>query len=233
MIHPVRYADLGQADFGWLQARYHFSFGDYINPARMGLGALRVINDDVVAAGHGFDPHPHRDMEIITYVRQGAISHRDNLGNEGRTAAGDVQVMSAGTGVVHAEYNLESHATRLYQIWITPHKKGVAPRWAQRTFPQQPCTQSLPVLVSGRAEHEHKGALFIHQEAAIYGGRVNAGTTLSQPLCASGYLLVSSGGVRVGAHELREGDVAEVVGEKSLTLTAITDAEVLLIDAPR
>ena len=142
-IHP--YEKLGQHDYGWLKARYHFSFGDYYNPQRMGFGSLRVINDDVVQAGTGFPPHPHNDMEIITYVRRGAITHKDSLGNEGRTEAGDVQVMSAGTGIKHAEYNKEKEDTNLYQIWIEPREEGVAPRWDSAKFPKTPINDALPL----------------------------------------------------------------------------------------
>ena len=125
MIKVYPYEKLGNHDFGWLNARYHFSFARYYNPERTGFGKLLVINDDIVHAHSGFDTHPHADMEIITYVRAGAITHRDSTGNEGRTAAGDVQVMSAGTGIAHSEHNEEDEDTRLYQIWIAPREKGM------------------------------------------------------------------------------------------------------------
>lgn len=124
MIEKRSFESLGHADHGWLNARHHFSFADYYEPARMGWGAIRVWNDDEIAANSGFPPHPHRDMEIITYVRKGAITHQDSMGNQGRTGAGDVQVMSAGTGVRHAEYNLEQEPTTLFQIWIEPTRTG-------------------------------------------------------------------------------------------------------------
>ena len=129
MINLIPYEKLGGADHGWLKAKHHFSFASYQDPNRMNFGPMRVINDDIVAAQKGFAPHPHDNMEIITYVRKGAITHKDNMGNEGRTAAGDVQVMSAGTGVTHSEYNLEDEETSLYQIWMFPNKKNVKPRW--------------------------------------------------------------------------------------------------------
>ena len=134
MITIYPYEELGHADHGWLDARHHFSFGRYHNPERMGFGVLRVINDDIIKAGKGFDTHPHKDMEIITYVRKGAITHRDSNGNEGRTEAGDVQVMSAGTGIFHSEYNLEDEDTNIYQIWIEPHKLDVTPDWSAHEF---------------------------------------------------------------------------------------------------
>jgi len=158
-VYP--YNRLGHANHGWLDARHHFSFAQYWNANRQGFGVLRVINDDAIAPGAGFGMHGHANMEIITYVRQGAITHQDSLGNKGRTAAGAVQVMSAGTGVQHSEYNHESTATRLYQLWITPHTLDVAPRWELRSFPQQPlATGGLPLLVSGRAEDADSGALY-------------------------------------------------------------------------
>ena len=137
MIDIRPFGTLGKASFGWLNANHHFSFGHYRDPARDQWGRLRVWNDDEIAAGKGFDPHPHRDMEIITYVREGAITHRDNLGNEGRTEAGDVQVMSAGTGVVHCEYNLEPGKTTLFQIWIMPDRRGAKPSWGAKQFPKE------------------------------------------------------------------------------------------------
>ena len=136
MIEIRPFAGLGHANHGWLDAHHHFSFAGYRDPSRMGWGAIRVWNDDTIAAGKGFDPHPHNDMEIVTFVRSGAVSHRDSLGNEGRTAAGDVQVMSAGTGIVHAEYNRESEDTTLFQIWILPDRSGEPPAWGQREFPR-------------------------------------------------------------------------------------------------
>ena len=129
------FALLGAANHGWLDAHYHFSFSEYHDPARMGWGALRVWNDDTIAPNTGFPPHPHQNMEIITYVREGAISHRDSLGNEGRTGAGDVQVMSAGTGIVHAEYNLDADPLTLFQIWIRPDARSGQPSWGQQPSP--------------------------------------------------------------------------------------------------
>ena len=146
------FATLGHADHGWLDTRHHFSFADYYDPARMGWGAIRVWNDDEIAANSGFPPHPHRDMEIITYVRSGAITHKDSMGNEGRTAAGDVQVMSAGSGVRHAEYNLEAETTTLFQIWIEPRTKGGAPSWGAKPFPKGDRAGGFATLASGFAE---------------------------------------------------------------------------------
>jgi redox-sensitive bicupin YhaK (pirin superfamily) len=232
MITVYPYADLGHADHGWLDARHHFSFARYWNPQRTEFGTLRVINDDKVAAGKGFGTHPHDNMEIITYVRAGAITHKDSMGNTGRTGAGDVQVMSAGTGVFHSEYNLENEDTRLYQIWIEPNERNVAPRWDAKAFPKAPVTGQLPVLASGQPEHAESEALLIHQDAAIYGGTLVAGTTIAQPIKHQAYILASLGSFTVNGAPLKPGDGAEITGENLLTITAVTDAEILVIDTP-
>ena len=232
MITVYPYETLGHADHGWLDARHHFSFARYWNPKRTEFGTLRVINDDKEESGKGFGAHPHDNMEIITYVRQGAITHKDSMGNTGRTGAGDVQVMSAGTGVFHSEYNLEQEDTRLYQIWIEPNKEGVTPRWEAKAFPKAQVEDALSVLVSGRTEHEGTGALFIHQDAAIYGGRLKAGKSVTQAIKHQAYVLASEGSFTVNGTLLKKGDGAEVVGEKTLTITAASDAEILVIDVP-
>jgi redox-sensitive bicupin YhaK (pirin superfamily) len=234
MIQVYPYEKLGHADHGWLDARHHFSFARYWNPDRVNFGALRVINDDKVAAGSGFGAHPHDNMEIITYVRQGAITHKDNMGNTGRTGAGDVQVMSAGTGVFDSEYNMESEDTRLYQIWIEPNEENVSPRWEARSFPKDEVKgDQLPVLVSGHAEDVAKGALFIHQDATIYGGRIKAGAEITQSLRGDAYVLASVGDFTVNGASLNQGDGAEVTGERILKLKAKSDAEILVIDLPQ
>lgn len=226
------YAELGHADYGWLNARYHFSFARYWNSQRTGFGRLLVINDDVVAAGRGFDTHPHDNMEIITYIRQGAITHRDSMGNVGRTAAGDVQVMSAGTGVAHSEYNLEKVDTLLYQIWIEPSQRNVQPRWETREFPKSTADEGLTVLASGQAKHADAHALLIHQDAAIYGGRLLAKQEVAVQIEHQAYVLASYGTLSVNGCRLSAGDGAEVTGTHTLTISAETDAEVLVIDVP-
>ncbi len=232
MITVYPYEKLGHADHGWLDARHHFSFARYWNPERVSFGTLRVINDDKVAANTGFATHPHDNMEIITYVRQGAISHKDSMGHAGRTGAGDVQVMSAGSGIAHSEQNLEHEDTRLYQIWITPNAQNVTPRWDAKAFPKAPVTDKLPLLVSGQPEHKDAGVLMIHQDAAIYGGNLKAGTTVSQVIKHQAYVLASVGSFTLNGKLLKQGDGAEVTGEKTLTIKAETDAEVLIIDVP-
>lgn len=233
MITVYPYENLGHADHGWLDARHHFSFARYWNPKRVGFGELLVINDDRVAAGTGFGTHPHDNMEIITYVRQGAITHKDSMGNTGRTGAGDVQVMSAGTGVYHSEHNLENEDTRLYQIWIKPNAQNVAPRWEAQEFPKEVITDgALKLLVSGREKDAGKGALFIHQNAAIYGGKLKAGTKVTQAIEGGAYLLASQGSFTVNGKPLKQGDGAEVTAEKMLQIEALSDAELLIIDVP-
>lgn len=232
MIIVYPYEELGHHDMGWLDAHYHFSFARYQNPDRTGFGALRVINDDVVKAGAGFDTHPHKDMEIITYVREGAITHRDSTGNEGRTGAGDVQVMSAGSGIYHSEFNLESEDTNLYQIWIEPRETGVKPRWEAMQFPKETTDDGLKLLVSGRAEDADTDALYIHQDAAIYGGRIAADTEVTQGVKAQAYLLVSEGAVEIDGHDLKKGDGAEITDTDTITIRAKEDAEVVVIDVP-
>jgi redox-sensitive bicupin YhaK (pirin superfamily) len=193
MITVFPYENLGHANHGWLDARHHFSFARYYNPARTGFGDLLVVNDDTIASGRGFGTHPHDNMEIITYVRQGAITHKDSMGNVGRTEAGDVQVMSAGTGVFHSEYNLEPVDTRLYQIWIEPNQQNVPPRWEAKQFPKIPVNDHLVLLASGMKEHGNQNAALIHADAAIYGGKLKAGTEIAQTIKHQAYVLASEG----------------------------------------
>lgn len=223
---------LGRLEIDWLKARHHFSFGQYHDPARMGIGPLRVWNDDRVAPGTGFDPHPHRDMEIITYVRRGAVTHRDNLGNDGRTVAGDVQVMSAGTGIVHAEYNQDDEPLELFQIWIQPRTRGLAPRWAQRQFPSGERAGALVTLASGR---ENDGdALPIDQDAALLGATLAAGQRVEHQLGAGrqAYLVAARGRIAVNGEEARARDGVVVRGGGSIAIEALDDAEILIADLP-
>ena len=228
MITINPYDKLGQADHGWLNARHHFSFANYYNPDRMNFGVLRVINDDIIQAGSGFDTHPHKDMEIITYVRTGAITHRDSNGNEGRTGAGNVQVMSAGSGVFHSEYNLESEDTNIYQIWIEPDKLGVPPVWAAHEFPKDETKDALSLLVSGDGE----APLFIQQDARIYAGTLAKGSQITHPIIHQAYLLVSQGELEIDGVKMKKGDGAEITQLSSITLTALSNADVLVIDVP-
>ena len=229
MIDIRPFASLGHADHGWLDARHHFSFASYHDPARMGWGAIRVWNDDMIAAKSGFPPHPHRDMEIITYVRSGAITHQDSLGNKGRTAAGDVQVMSAGTGVIHSEYNLEDEATTLFQIWIEAAERGVAPGWGAMPFPKEARDGSFQLLASG---HEGDDALTIHADAKILGTTLKAGSSIVYQADPARHLyLVPSGPVRVNGVPAVARDGVAITGESRVEIVADEDAELVLVDA--
>jgi quercetin 2,3-dioxygenase len=231
MIEKRPFAGLGGADHGWLKAKHHFSFANYYDPKRMGWGAIRVWNDDEIAANSGFPPHPHSDMEIITYVRKGAITHKDSLGNEGRTEAGDVQVMSAGTGIRHAEYNLEPDTTTLFQIWIEPDSRGGAPSWGARPFPKSDRAGKFVTLASGLPEDTD--ALPIRTSARVAGATIKAGETTEYELGPDrhAYLVSAAGSVEVNGVRLDPRDGAAITGEASLKITALNDAEVVLVDA--
>lgn len=231
MIEKREFSSLGHADHGWLNARHHFSFADYHDPARMGWGDIRVWNDDEIAPGAGFPPHPHRDMEIITYVRAGAVTHQDSMGNQGRTEAGDVQVMSAGTGVRHSEYNLEKEKTTLFQIWVLPKSAGGAPSWGTKPFPKGERSGRFVVLASGFAEDE--GALRIRADARVLGATLNAGESLNYE-AASGrhiYLVPATGKIEINGVEFNARDGAALTGGEPVTITALEDGEIVLVDA--
>jgi quercetin 2,3-dioxygenase len=229
MIEIRPFETLGRFRNTWLNARHHFSFGHYSDATRMGFGNLRVWNDDEIGPGSGFDPHPHREMEIITYVREGAITHRDNLGNEGRTEAGDVQVMHAGTGIVHAEYNMEDAPTRIFQIWIMPDRKGVEPGWGTRQFPASGA--GLQVLASGRADADGT-ALPLHADAAVLAGRLPAGSTVRHRVGKGRhlYLVPATGAVTVNGVAVNTRDGAAIADEEEIEITATADAELVVVD---
>ncbi|MGJ3646988.1 pirin family protein [Sphingomonas sp. GlSt437] len=222
---------LGHADHGWLNARHHFSFANYYDPDRMGWGAIRVWNDDEIASNSGFPPHPHRDMEIITYVRSGAITHQDSMGNSGRTVAGDVQVMSAGTGVRHAEYNLESETTRIFQIWIEPKRLGGAPSWGAKPFPKASRTGEFAVLASGYAEDAD--ALPIRADARLLATTLPKDEYVSY-LVGSGrhaYLVPATGAIEIDGERIEARDGVAIEGGRTITIKAIEEAEIVLVDA--
>ena len=231
MIDIRPFADLAHRDHGWLDTRFHFSFADYHDPDRMGWGALRVWNDDAIAAQAGFPPHPHRDMEIITYVRTGAITHRDSMGNTGRTAAGDVQVMSAGSGVTHSEYNLEDEDTTLFQIWILPDQGGGNPGWGARQFPQADRSGRFVTLASGIAGDAD--ALPIRADARVAAATVSAGDSVSYDLGAGrhAYLVAAKGRIRVNGEEAAPRDGIAIRDLDRITVEAIDDAELVLVDS--
>ncbi len=231
MIERRPFNELGGADHGWLKAKHHFSFAEYNDPARMGWGSLRVWNDDEIAAGTGFPPHPHADMEIITYVRDGAITHEDSLGNKGRTQAGDVQVMSAGSGIRHAEANVERETTRLFQIWIIPDARGGGPSWGARPFPRGDRSGRFVTLASGMPGDAD--ALPIRANARVLGATLAAGETLDYELGAQrhAYLVPATGSINVNGVRIDERDGAAIVDEAHIRVTALDDAEIVLVDS--
>jgi quercetin 2,3-dioxygenase len=231
MIDIRPFNTLGHADHGWLDAHHHFSFGEYHDPARTNWGSLRVWNDDAIAARTGFPTHPHRDMEIITYVRSGAITHKDSLGNTGRTEAGDVQVMSAGTGIAHSEYNLEGETTTLFQIWIIPTATGKAPSWGAQPFPKGDRSGKFVALASGFADDE--GALPIRVDARVLGATLKAGERIDYALGKErfGYLVPAKGRVSIDGVEVNTRDGAALAELENVSITALEDAELVLVDS--
>ncbi len=231
MIERRPFESLGGANHGWLDAKHHFSFASYNNAKRMGWGALRVWNDDTIAPQTGFPPHSHGDMEIITYVREGAITHRDNLGNSGRTEAGDVQVMSAGTGITHSEYNLESETTRIFQIWIIPDERGQPPSWGAKPFPASDRSGKFVALASGFAQDAD--ALPLRTKARVLGATLKAGESTDYVLGDHryGYLVPSRGSVEINGVTLHARDGAAIHQEPLLRIHALEDTDLVLVDA--
>ncbi|WP_044561117.1 pirin family protein [Azospirillum sp. B4] len=231
MIDRRPFAKLGGANHGWLKAKHHFSFASYYDPSRMNWGALRVWNDDEIASKSGFPPHPHADMEIITYVRDGAITHQDSQGNEGRTEAGDVQVMSAGSGIRHSEYNLEDETTRIFQIWIQPETRGGTPSWGAKPFPKADRSGKFVTLASGYPEDE--GALPIRAKARVMGATVKAGERVSLTLDPSRhvYLVPAKGVVEIDGVRIEARDGAAITDQSVVEVVGVEDAEVVLVDA--
>jgi hypothetical protein len=231
MIERRPFDGLGAADHGWLKAKHHFSFADYSDPKRMGWGNLRVWNDDEIAAKEGFPPHPHADMEIITYVRDGAITHRDSSGNTGRTEAGDVQVMSAGSGIRHSEYNLENETTRIFQIWIVPTARGGKPSWAAKPFPKGDRSGQFVTLASGFANDNE--ALPIRADARVLGATIKAGERITLVLDPKRhvYMVPATGAIEVSGVRIETRDGAAITDLASIEIVGIEDAEVVLVDA--
>jgi redox-sensitive bicupin YhaK (pirin superfamily) len=231
MIELRPFAKLGGADHGWLKAKHHFSFGSHYDPGNMGHGALRVWNDDEIAPNSGFPAHPHANMEIITYVRAGAITHQDSLGNEGRTEAGDVQVMSAGSGVRHSEYNLEPTETRLFQIWIEPSSKGGQPTWGAKPFPKSDRSGTFVTIASGF--EVDKEALPIRADARVLATTLKAGESAEYTATKARhlYLVPAAGAVEVNGVRVNARDGAAIRDETELKITALEDSELVLVDA--
>lgn len=231
MIERRPLSSLGHANHGWLEARHHFSFAEYHDPERINWGALRVWNDDTIQPGTGFPPHPHANMEIITYVREGAITHEDNLGNKGKTFAGDVQVMSAGTGIRHSEFNIEQGITRIFQLWIIPDQPGGQPSWGSKPFPKDDLSGRFIALASGLVDDTE--ALPIRANARVAGATLNPGETVEYRFADAsrlGYLVAARGRVTVNGIALEAQDGAAISGEQSITVTAEEAAELILVD---
>ena len=230
MITHRRAEDRGRADFGWLDSRHTFSFGQYYDPGHMGFGALRVINDDRVEGGGGFDTHAHKDMEIVSYVLEGALAHRDSLGSGSVIRPGDVQLMSAGTGIRHSEFNAsEKDPVHFLQIWIGPERQGLQPSYAEKHFPETDRRNRLRLIVSPDGRD---GSLKIHQDAAIHAGVLDESATVTEQLKLDRryWLHVAKGTLDVNGHSLKEGDGCAIVKEDNLILAARTQSEVLLFD---
>ncbi|MDE2377173.1 pirin family protein [Bradyrhizobium sp.] len=231
MIELRPFSRLGGADHGWLKARHHFSFASYYDPNNMGHGALRVWNDDEIEPNTGFPAHPHSNMEIITYVREGAITHQDSLGNKGRTEAGDVQVMSAGSGIRHSEYNLEPGKTRIFQIWIEPAGRGGQPTWGSKPFPKADRSGKLVTIASGYERDTE--ALPIRAAARVLATTLKAGETAEYTAEKSRhlYLVPAAGAIEINGVRVNARDGAAIRDEDRLTITALEDSELVLVDA--
>jgi quercetin 2,3-dioxygenase len=231
MIELRPFGSLGGENHGWLDAKHHFSFANYHDPDRANWGSLRVWNDDTIQPHTGFPTHPHRNMEIITYVRKGAITHQDSLGNIGRTEAGDVQVMSAGTGVAHSEYNRESEVTQIFQIWILPTRAGEKPSWGTRPFPKGERAGGFVTLASGFANDDE--ALPIRADARVVATTLKAGETAEYRASKERrlYLVPATGAVEIEGIRVGARDGAAIKDVETLTVTALDDSEVILVDA--
>jgi len=231
MIELRPFDSLGGANHGWLDAKHHFSFAGYHDPARVHWGNLRVWNDDRTPRGPGSPPHPHRDMEIITYVREGAITHQDNLGNKGRTEAGDVQVMSAGTGITHSEYNREDVTTQIFQIWIIPTRDGEAPSWGSRPFPKGERSGQFVTLASGYGNDND--ALPIRTDARVVAATLKAGESAEYPIGKDrkAYLVPATGAIQIDDVRANARDGVAIQDLDVIRVTAIEDSEIVLVDA--
>ncbi len=232
MILLRKSAERGHANHGWLDTWHSFSFADYHDPAEMGWGVLRVINEDFIAPGMGFGTHGHRDMEIVTYLLDGALEHKDSLGNGAVIRPGEVQRMSAGRGVLHSEFNPSAtNASHLLQIWIEPNVRGVKPSYEQTFFPPEARRGQLRLVASGDGR---EGSVTIHQDAALYASLLAPGEAVRHALAPGrrAYLHVARGAVTLKSQLLRDGDGAKIADETELEINASQDAEILLFDLP-
>jgi quercetin 2,3-dioxygenase len=232
MIAVRRSEDRGHAQHGWLDSRFTFSFAEYHDPRHMGFSALRVINDDHIAAGQGFPTHPHQDMEILTYVLEGAVAHKDSTGTSAVVRPGELQRMTAGTGVRHSEFNASAtDDLHLLQIWILPERRGLEPSYDQKAFPEEELKGKLRLV----ADHDGRdGALTIHQDVALYATKLDEGQAVTHELRPGrhAWVHVARGNVQLNGQSLKEGDGAAVSQEALLTLGTKDHAEVLVFDLP-
>jgi redox-sensitive bicupin YhaK (pirin superfamily) len=230
MLTHRRWKALDQADHGWLRAKYHFSIDPTGNPAHQAVGPLVVWNDDEIAVGSGFPLHGHHDIEIITYVRQGVLGHRDTLGSEGTLHAGDVQVMSAGRGIRHAEFNQGEEPLRLYQIWLRPRERGGEPRWDTKPFPRRDRYGSFAVLASGFADDRE--ALSIRANARLLGAALHAGDSVRQQLSPfrQAYLVVASGRIEINGELMGPLDGVVIANEAVADIAALEDSELVMVE---
>jgi redox-sensitive bicupin YhaK (pirin superfamily) len=233
MLELRKAADRGTANFGWLDSRHTFSFGDYHDPGHMGFGPLRVINEDRVSPGQGFGTHGHRDMEIISYVLEGALEHKDSIGTGSVIRPGDVQVMSAGTGIRHSEFNhSKTEPVHFLQIWIVPDREGIAPRYDQKRFPDDEKRGRLRLV---GASDGGEGAIVIHQDVKLFASILNAGQQVTHTMSPGrrAWLQVVRGAVQINGRDLNAGDGAAAQDDAALAVTGQVDgAEILVFDLP-
>lgn len=228
MIELRKKENLGKAHHGWLDTHYHFSFSSYYKPSRVHWGALRVWNNDTIEPNTGFPTHPHDNMEIITYVYKGAITHKDSMGNVGRTNAGEVQIMSAGTGVTHSEYNLESEQTELFQIWIMPNEKNATPNWGTKSFPKHEHEGKFTVMASG--DDADSEALKLNANGKVLATHLDKGQTLDYTLTNKyAYLVAARGHYEINEIVANQGDGVAIKDEKTIKIKAIEETEIVMV----
>lgn len=218
----------------WLDTTHHFSFGEYFDPNKMNFGPLRVFNDDIISAGKGFDFHQHSDMEIVTYVIDGMLEHKDSLGNSGAISTGEVQRMSAGTGIMHSEYNgSKTDLVRLLQVWVFPEKKNLVPSWEQRKFSKEERSNKLLLVVAPDDTMTEK-SLHIHQNVYFFVSSLSEGALVERKIDLSrkAFLFVIDGKIELNGNVMKTRDAARIENEKNLSIEAIIPTELLLIDLP-
>ena len=229
----IKSTERGHANHGWLNAHHSFSFANWYDPSKIHFGMLRVLNDDIVAPGEGFGMHPHNDMEIITIILRGALEHKDNMGNGSVIRPGDVQVMSAGTGVMHSEFNPSAtEEVNLFQLWIFPKEKGIKPRYDQKTFDPASRINGIQTVASG---FKRNGELYIHQDAAISLAQVSAGKTIHYNMIRKGngaYLMVIEGLAEINGNELAKRDAVGITDSDKIDIVGKQDSELLIIEVP-